>query len=640
MIKRVETTHSFSAVRILIVLALAALLFGFFSPASAQAEGRVVMGLVNTSQFPAVQLNFEAYDAAGRFAEYLSKADVQVLEDGAPLPVELLQQQEPGLQFILALNAAPLLTAQNAGVSNFEQIRGSLAAWAETRPSGGQDDYSLSTNTGLMTIRSDDPAKLIEALDEYGTGLLESVPSSVSLSEALDLATDPNPRPQMKRAILYITPPPGQATLDALPSMIARASQLGVRIFVWLAAPANQTGTQAVEALRPLADETGGLFYQFTGEEAPPNVEEYLEPLRFIYHAEYRSVVQASGAHKLKVQVDAQSFQATGAEKIFDIKVQPPNPIFLSPPSQIARTYGESDQQQETPSLEPNEATIHIMVEFPDGYTRDLRSARLYVDGALASEVTRAPFDQLPWPLADYQSSQSHVLKVEVEDELGLIQTSIEAPVEVTVEQLEIPWWQNLVGERRYQVALAALLAGCGLCIVLVLTGRRGKRKDKRHQDPLTQQVPVRDEPRSQPRRALSGAQQVTWPRALAHPDAPARLVRLSESGHGLPEESVALSRKEMTFGGDPRLAVTVLDSPSVSPLHARLYQDPEGRYILVDNGSVAGTWVNYAPVSHLGVHLEHGDLVHIGRMAFRFELRDPGAGRRPVVTPYEDEDV
>ena len=641
MSNRTRTTYTFHIVRTLAALALVALLMTGIMPVRAQTEGRIVMGPEDTSKFPSISLSFEAYDDSGRFANYLSASNVQILEDDQPLPVEKLQQQEPGLQFIVALNAAPILTSQSAGVSNFDQIRMAIAAWAQTRSAGGPDDYSLSTNTGLVAIRSDDPAKLIEGIDGYQPNLLQAQPSTVSLSEALDLATDPNPRPQMKRAILYITPPPVQATLDALPSMISRASQLGVRIFVWLVAPSNQAGSPAVEALRPLADETGGMFYQVTGEESPPDIEAYLDPLRFIYHAEYRSIIQSSGEHTLQVRVDGPNFQAAGAEQTFSLKVMPPSPIFLSPPAQIDRVYNEATGPKAARALEPDETTIHIMVEFPDGYERKLRAARLYVDGMLASEVTSAPFDQLQWPLAEYQTTQNHVLKVEVVDELGLSQESIEAPVEVTVEELRIPWWQKLLGAQRYQVALAAVVAGSVLSIVLVLTGRRGKRKDKRrNRDPLTQQVAVRDEPRSQPRRTLSGAQQVTWPRALTHPNAPARLVRLSASGHELPAELVALSRKEMTFGCDPKLAVTVLDSPTVSPLHARLYQDPAGRYILMDNGSVAGTWVNYAPVSGLGAHLEHGDLVHIGRVAFRFELSNPDSPRLPVVTPYEDEDV
>ncbi len=398
-----------------------------------------------------------------------------------------------------------------------------------------------------------------------------------------------------------------------------------------------------MEALRPLADNTGGTFYQFTGEEAPPNIEEYLEPLRFIYQAEYQSSISSSGVHQISLRVEGPTFQANGAEQTITLKVQPPNPIFLSPPAQIERAYsqpsGATDAKASVSALEPNETTIHLMVEFPDGYQRELKAARLYVDGTLAAEVTQPPFDQLRWRLDKYQTSGSHVLQVEVEDELGLSQASIEAPVEVVVERLEIPWWKGLVGERRYQVALATVLAGAVLSIVLVFGGRR-KRKEKPSKDPLKQRVPVREEPRSRPRNAIANAQQVTWPRALAHPDAPARLLRLSKSGHSLPAESVALTRKEMTFGRDPKLAVTVLDSPTVSPLHARLYQDPGGRYILVDSGSVAGTWVNYAPVARLGVHLEHGDLIHIGQVAFRFELSNPGTNRKPVVSPYQDEDV
>jgi len=41
----------------------------------------------------------------------------------------------------------------------------------------------------------------------------------------------------------------------------------------------------------------------------------------------------------------------------------------------------------------------------------------------------------------------------------------------------------------------------------------------------------------------------------------------------------------------------------------------------VADLGSEAGTWVNYAPVSAEGSQLRHGDLLHIGRVAFRFLL-------------------
>jgi DEAD/DEAH box helicase domain-containing protein len=48
--------------------------------------------------------------------------------------------------------------------------------------------------------------------------------------------------------------------------------------------------------------------------------------------------------------------------------------------------------------------------------------------------------------------------------------------------------------------------------------------------------------------------------------------------------------------------------------------------------GSVAGTWVNYMLVPTTGTRLEHGDLIHIGRVGFRFSLREPQRVRKPVI--------
>jgi pSer/pThr/pTyr-binding forkhead associated (FHA) protein len=42
---------------------------------------------------------------------------------------------------------------------------------------------------------------------------------------------------------------------------------------------------------------------------------------------------------------------------------------------------------------------------------------------------------------------------------------------------------------------------------------------------------------------------------------------------------------------------------------------------ILSDLGSESGTWVNYAPVSGKGTVLQNNDLIHIGEVAYRFEL-------------------
>jgi predicted component of type VI protein secretion system len=92
------------------------------------------------------------------------------------------------------------------------------------------------------------------------------------------------------------------------------------------------------------------------------------------------------------------------------------------------------------------------------------------------------------------------------------------------------------------------------------------------------------------------------------------------------------IASREVTFGRDPTLATMVIDLPSLEGLHARLRQGEDGSFILYDQGSVAGTWVNYVPVSSEGARLEHGDMVHIGRAKYRFLYGSPGHIRHVVI--------
>ncbi|MEJ2563818.1 MAG: FHA domain-containing protein, partial [Anaerolineales bacterium] len=75
----------------------------------------------------------------------------------------------------------------------------------------------------------------------------------------------------------------------------------------------------------------------------------------------------------------------------------------------------------------------------------------------------------------------------------------------------------------------------------------------------------------------------------------------------------------DVILGRDPSMTPAPLLDPSVSNLHARLIRQAGGNYLLKDQGSEAGTWVNYDEVSEEGRILSHGDLIHIGRVKLRF---------------------
>jgi hypothetical protein len=113
---------------------------------------------------------------------------------------------------------------------------------------------------------------------------------------------------------------------------------------------------------------------------------------------------------------------------------------------------------------------------------------------------------------------------------------------------------------------------------------------------------------------------------------APAYLARLTADGQPAPGAPIPLAAREMTFGTDPVQSTNILDDPTVALLHARIRQDERGNFAIYDQGSIAGTWVNYEQVGRDGRKLEHGDTVHIGTMMFRFVLRKMPDTPRPRV--------
>jgi pSer/pThr/pTyr-binding forkhead associated (FHA) protein len=95
----------------------------------------------------------------------------------------------------------------------------------------------------------------------------------------------------------------------------------------------------------------------------------------------------------------------------------------------------------------------------------------------------------------------------------------------------------------------------------------------------------------------------------------------------------IPLASREITFGTDPKQSNYVLVDPSLEPRHARITQNENGDFFVVDGGTVGGTWVNFEPIGQEAHLLRHGDVIHFGQLAFRFELREPPEPVQPKVT-------
>ena len=553
---------------------------------------------------------------------------MQVVENGRVQPVTGLTALQPGLQVIVAYNLDPLLARRNQTTSLFQQINGALLTWAKKQPASTADDFTLIGNEGVQTIRQVDPQRWASALEDYQPDLLHSKPGLASLSQALDMATDPNPKPNMKRALLYITALPAENQLTALSGLADRAAKLGLRIFVWAVLPANPA-VKSVEALQRMAEESDGGLFAYTGTETFPDPDRLLDPLRHLYRVQYQSAAQKSGLQSVTVLVQHGEEKYTSDEQEFRLSVQPPNPMFLDPPAQVRRVVDGSQT-----ALDP--VSLKILIEFPDGHKRAVTGSQLFVDGKLASERSGPPFDLFEWNLAAADTGQRHMLQVKVTDGLGLTGSSIEIPVEVTIEKQGSALLVERIkmNPRRLVIGGAVGAAAMVLAAILWFGGRRGwmlpdRRKRRRMlKDPVTQPVKIQQD---QP-RALASVERPSWPHAAPARKPTAWLARLNEQNQPIVGQIIPLQRREITIGSNPHQASFVLNYPSIDGLHARIFQAKDGSYLVADAGSVAGTWINFVPVTGAGVKLEHGDLVHFGRAAFRFELAHPTHVRQPQV--------
>ncbi len=614
----------------------------------AQEESRASATIheVKTENFPEISFSLEGYNAAGQAFNDLSEADITIIEnEQEPIPIDILQRSEPGYQLILAYNLSPTLATNNSeGISRYQAITDHVVQWLGSRPASTPDDFSLVTDTGLQQIRDENPREFAESLSIYEPDLINSQPNLTSLLQALDLATDPTLNPLMKRAILYITPQPTISNVSAFPGFIERAVQQKVPVYVWMVGPASArvSNPSVVDPLVTLAEETGGQFFLYSGVEEMPNIEEYFQANRYIYDVTYTSGIRKSGTHRISAII------ATGDSKIIskiakvNLTVEAPNLILINPPLQVEREWVIDVKDARNRELEPDQVQIEYMVEFPDDHSRELMSARLFVDGELAQEVTQAPFNTFRLDLTPYESDQEVLFLVEVEDSLGIIARTQPAVIEISVAPIPLTFWEGLLrlelSPERWIILASVLIAGTVLAVAIVFVGKRQAfwreqaAKRSRKIDPVTQPVKIKQADDMEGKGSAS--------QASIGKQVEAMLIPLNERYEPNRKKTVALDRKEWIIGSDPIQARLVIARAALDDVHARLVRTEQGEYWLRDQNSIAGTWVNFAPISTKGVKLRHGDLIHFAKALYRFELSHPTEDREnPIITYNQNYD-
>lgn len=603
------------------------------------------------ASFPTVSALLDVFDAQRTFASGLNPEAVTVIEDGQPLPADSLTEIAVPMQIVVAVNQGTALDARNAnGFSRFQRVAQVIAQWAQSRPPDLPDSLSLVSQAGPV-INHAGAADFIVGLNGFQPDMRAARPNLQSLATALDVVSAQTPRLGMKRAVLFITPQMEDLNLAAsLEPYIQRALENNIRIFIWYVDANTTFTTTSAAVFNNLAIQTGGSMFQYSGEERFPDPEAYFSGLRRTYALSYTSRLNSSGEHSLSAQVNLPSGMLTTAEQRFNVDIQPPNPFPVAPPAQITR-QAPADDPFNTQILLPATQQIEIIVEFPDGHVRPLTRTTLYIDGLIVDENTSEPFDVFTWDLNAYASSNQHQIVVEAVDVLGLSKTSMSIPVTVTVIKPPSGPAAFLAKYRTPITFGSIVLAGLVLFLIL-LSGRlripslRAAQEARRASiDPLTQPIQVTKQDAVS---AAAAAGKSKKPRAKSKKteagsksgvEAAATLIRLNPDGQAAAVAPIQLLEKEIVFGTDPVQCGQIMDDPSISSVHARLRQTDGGGYLLMDNHSTAGTWVNYEPVLRDGYRLAHGDMVHFGQLTYRFMLKIPPRASTPKITVQDIEE-
>ena len=603
------------------------LLLTVFLPWNTQAQSGLDARLSppDTHAFPEIQTYLTLRAADGAALPALSPQAITLLEDDHPVSDFTLEEIRPGLQIVLALNPAPEFGIRDSqGVMRYEFLRQALQRWGENLPPG--DDVSLLVAEGREISHASSPASWLDALNLPDPR--QAAPNFEVLGRALDIAADPVPQEGMGRAVLFVTPLPEAGIVDGLQSLVARAEQQNIAIFFWVVTSSQNFDLPQSAQLRSLAAQTGGRVFFFSGTETIPALDEWLEPLRTAYRIRYTSRLRGGEAHTLKALLSLGEENLTIESPPFKYLILPPNPIFRLPPLEITRQAPLSTAALQT--FVPDTQPIEILVDFPDGHPRDLSAARLFVDGALVAENTAPPYTTFQWNLQPYTQSGEHRLQVEVVDAWGLSGQSAETVVSIRV-LTPTPTVRDTI--RQHLPLALGIAVGLGMLLFfwyLVVSGRIQPRRigissprKKREQPPARPAAPP-------------------WAERLLHRTPRSGTAYLGQlvpafGGNGRHAIPVRLVSEKVVLGSDRSQADVVIRDDSIAPAHARLEYHPEEGFSLFDLESAAGTWLNYTPVPPEGAPLRDGDLLHIGRMAYRLQLPRP-APRQIRVEPARPE--
>jgi hypothetical protein len=632
---------------------------------------------VDISAFPSISVRAIVSDDTRSRVAGLDEGDFTLQEDGREIPFTL-SESEVGVQVVFVLDASlSVRQAGSSGYTRLEEGKQVIYDFATNTMAEGLDQVAVLAPASSTTIQKvaplpDDPADFTSFRNTVRDGTylyelpadIQATPLNDMVSRALDILA--GAESGMHRAVVVISDGVDVISDRQVADIVNRANQFNIPIYTVIFGPANNWGGAAESNMKRLSLDTFGDHFQLaaTGRNPEPIedvIAEAMNPLhtklagqRTQYVLTYSSGIFSPGSHEVAISVGNKS-----ARRSISVNIQPPEVAVAEPSAGATITRSTDDPNLPLEEIEPRTQTVAFQVTFPDGFERDLSTVELLVDGVAVLDTCTPPCSEITWNIAGLGAG-SHSVRIRVQDQQGLSAESREVPIslaiivptpiptpvptaaapQVVVTPVAVSCEETYSGIQRILrcspefFAIGALAVAIVALVLVVVVMRR-------------------------PRQAVANVAKKVKDATIAFfpsqmPPSPALEAKATleviegDDAYTLPIELRAASTR---LGRDEDLVQVAFQNRSVSRLHARIAveQDRQGdeRFVLYDEGSTSGSYVNFQPVGINGQPLQDGDIIHLGSLQLRFNVKAP----KPEVvhddtipmmpaTPVEEEPV
>jgi len=577
----------------MIVCLISAMLVQPVLPARGQeSTPKVVIEDLDTREFPKLTLTFKIPGGLEESTS-LTASQVSVIENDKQLAVDSLSSEYVGVHFGLVINPErTLVLTYPSGYSNYDRMLAAMRELGSDLTPVTGDVYSLFINPDVHYDRLENYTEWKKMLEGYKENQRQM---NSSLQSFIDAVRQLTSSPTDKETVLvYMTPYIEPAEIPALTALIQQAGEAGIPVHIWMTAAPIVIGSAYQTDLQAACQTWGGSLTILSGSQIPLNPRDYLKGMGYRYSVSWMSEVRSGSTQKISLRLAPAGGEVlTSAVRDFALEVMPTRLSFSNLPQELTVTI----QSEEL--IEPANLPIQAVIAFPDGFPREVLSTSLYANGILVQQRDEPPYGDFVLDLDSFRDQTKLNLQLTVEDALGFETRS-------EMKSVALTWFDPTANQPKPLfsnpwVWLGLGLAALGLMAVIFIPTRL-RRKTAEPVASETTAAPAKLEPESfVPVRTFGS------------------LIKLDRDNTPCAEKPLLLIKEITLIGKDPQLANLVLSDEALEPLHAEIHAFADGRTRLTDFHTVAGTYVNFKAVDTKGVEIHHGDILHFGRLSYRF---------------------